>query len=188
MNSALLVVDPQVDFCEGGSLPVTGGKAACAEIYQLIRGNWLTGEWDTVLATKDSHVDPGDHFSVSPDYKDSWPHHCVKGTPGHEFAPPLTDDLFDGIFYKGEDTAAYSGFEGWSESKEYSLAEWLDSHGIKELTIVGIATDYCIRATVLDALKYGFKATVLTDAIAAVTPETGYAALEEMEANGAIIF
>src|SRR5690606_18465403 len=104
----LVVVDVQNDFCEGGSLAVSGGAAVAEAVADLISA----GGYDLVAATRDHHIDPGSHFSDKPDYIDAWPPHCVVGTPGVELHPPLPDDLFAAIFDKGEYEAAYSGFGG----------------------------------------------------------------------------
>ena len=116
MKRALIVVDVQNDFCEGGSLPVTGGARVASDIAELLH-HWTKRDPDApdyahVVATKDHHVDPGDHWSEDPDYADSWPVHCQVGTDGEAFHPNLDPQPFDAIFLKGEHQAAYSGFEG----------------------------------------------------------------------------
>src|ERR687893_3038537 len=145
MSRALIIVDVQNDFCEGGSLAVDGGAAVAAGIS----GALTNGPWDHVVATKDYHIDPGAHFGNPPDYVDSWPRHCVVGTPGSEFHPDLTTDRVEAIFHKGEHAAAYSGFEGHADDGE-CLADWLRRHGVDRVDVVGIATDHCVRATALD--------------------------------------
>ena len=120
MKSALIVVDVQNDFCEGGSLPVTGGAQVAAGIAALLHGG---SAYDLVVATKDHHVDPGDHWAKKPDYVDTWPVHCRVGTEGEAFHPNLDPQPFDAIFLKGEHAAAYSGFEGVHDGTP--LAEWL---------------------------------------------------------------
>lgn len=165
---ALIVVDVQNDFCEGGSLAVTGGAAVAAAITDL-----LTGEhgYDVVVATRDHHIDPGAHFSATPDFVDSWPVHCVAGTPGADFHPALTWRAFDGVFDKGEYAAAYSGFEGADHAADgVGLADFLRLRGVTEVDVCGIATDYCVNATALDAARFGFDTTVLTHLTAAVAP------------------
>ncbi|WP_229795212.1 isochorismatase family protein, partial [Saccharothrix coeruleofusca] len=124
MTKALIVVDVQNDFCEGGSLAVTGGAAVAAAISSHVRDN----AYDHVVATRDYHVDPGPHFSAEPDYVDSWPVHCVAGTAGASFHPELDVTAVEAVFSKGERAAAYSGFEGASGSGE-PLAEWLRARG-----------------------------------------------------------
>ncbi|KAA1400140.1 isochorismatase family protein [Aeromicrobium ginsengisoli] len=165
MTKALIVVDVQNDFCEGGSLAVAGGAKVAADVAELL----ATRAYATVVATRDHHIDPGSHFSDAPDFVDSWPPHCVVGTPGEELHPPLEPALFDEVFYKGEYAAAYSGFEG-SSADGARLADWLRSAGVDEVDVCGIATDYCVRATALDAAREGFAVRVLEGLTAAVSP------------------
>ena len=179
---ALIVVDVQNDFCEGGSLAVEGGAAVAA----AISGHLRTATYDHVVATRDHHVDPGDHFSDTPDFVDSWPPHCRAATPGASFHPELDVAPIEAVFSKGEYAAAYSGFEG-TEPGGSSLADWLRGRGIDTVDVVGIATDHCVRATALDAARAGFTTTVLLDLCAGVTPETTERALEEMRAAGVTI-
>ena len=172
---ALVIVDVQLDFCEGGSLAVAGGAAVAAGI------NAVSGGYDVVVATRDYHIDPGPHFSDQPDFVDSWPVHCVVGTAGAAFHPALDVAPIQAVFAKGEYVAAYSGFEG-VEPGGAGLADWLRARGVTELDVVGIATDHCVRATALDAARAGFATTVLVDLTAAVTPRTTAAALDELRA------
>ena len=178
---ALIVVDVQNDFCEGGSLAVTGGAAVAASIKELLAGDH---GYDLVVATRDHHVDPGPHFSDTLDYVDSWPPHCVAGTPGAELHPNLGSPAFAGVFDKGEFEAAYSGFEGRDSTLDVGLAEFLRSHAVTSVDVVGIATDHCVRATAADALAAGFDTTVLLDLTAAVTPASVPALVEEWEDAG----
>src|SRR3954463_7857535 len=157
MKSALIVVDVQNDFCEGGSLPVTGGAQVAADIAELLRAG---SAYDHVVATKDHHVDPGAHWAREPDFVHSWPVHCRVGTDGEAFHPNLDPQPFDAIFLKGEHEAAYSGFQGRTTSG-VGLAEWLRGHGVTSVDICGIATDYCVRSTALDALAAGFPTRLL---------------------------
>ena len=176
MTRALIIVDVQNDFCEGGSLPVTGGAAVAAGVSLVLeRGG---DRWDHVVATKDWHIDPGNHFSDHPDYLDTWPAHCVVGSGGADFHPALVTDRVEEVFHKGEHKAAYSGFEGHSESGE-TLADWLRSRSVTEVELVGIATDHCVRATALDARREGFDTTVLLNLTAGVAQGTTDAALAE---------
>ena len=165
-STALIVVDVQNDFCEGGSLAVAGGAQVAADVAELV----ASGRYGTVVATRDHHIDPGSHFSDEPDFVDSWPPHCVVGTPGELLHAPLTDDLFAETFFKGEYEAAYSGFEGKSADGS-TLAGWLREHGISEVDVCGIATDYCVRATALDAAREGFGVRVLDGLTAAVSAD-----------------
>ena len=175
MTKALIVVDVQNDFCEGGSLAVAGGAAVAAAISQHI----ASSSYDHVVATRDYHVDPGSHFSAEPDFIDSWPVHCVAGTPGASFHPELDVSAVEQVFSKGRFAAAYSGFEA-----ENDLAGWLTDKGVTEVDVVGIATDHCVRATALDAQRNGFRTTVLADLTAAVAPTTRDAALDELRGAG----
>ena len=166
-KTALIVVDVQRDFCEGGSLAVAGGAEVAGRIDALLRTDH---PYDHVVATRDHHIDPGMHFSAEPDFVDTWPRHCEVGTSGVEFHDRLTFRDFDAVFDKGEYAAAYSGFEG-TASDGTSLADWLTAHGVDRIDVCGIATDYCVRATALDAARTGFSTTVLLDLTAAVAPD-----------------
>ena len=176
MSRALIIVDVQNDFCEGGSLPVSGGAAVAAGISLVLTR--APERWDHVVATKDWHIDPGAHFSEHPDYLDTWPPHCVVGSAGADFHPELATDRIEAVFHKGEHRAAYSGFEGHTEQGE-TMAAWLRERGVTEVELVGIATDHCVRATALDAKAAGFATTVLLDLTAGVAEGTTAAALEE---------
>jgi nicotinamidase/pyrazinamidase len=179
MSRALIIVDVQNDFCEGGSLAVDGGAAVAA----AISGALTNGPWDHVVATKDYHIDPGAHFGNPPDYVDSWPRHCVVGTPGTDFHPALATGRIEAVFHKGEHAAAYSGFEG-HDADGTGLADWLRARDVTEVDVVGIATDHCVRATAVDAAREGFTTTVLVDLTAGAAPATTEAALREMRAAG----
>jgi nicotinamidase/pyrazinamidase len=177
---ALIIVDVQLDFCEGGSLAVAGGASVAERI------NAVTGRYDQVVATRDYHVDPGDHFSATPDYVRSWPVHCVAGTAGAAFHPALDVAPIGAVFAKGEYAAAYSGFEG-AEPGGAGLADWLRARQVTEVDVVGIATDYCVRATALDAARAGFATAVLIGLTAGVAPSSTAAALDEMRAAGVTV-
>jgi nicotinamidase/pyrazinamidase len=179
MANVLIVVDVQNDFCEGGSLPVTGGAAVAAEVSRHI----ADGSYDHVVATRDYHQDPGEHFSASPDFVRTWPVHCVAGTPGASFHPELDVAGVQAVFSKGAHAAAYSGFEGTGPNGR-SLADWLRDNGVDRVDVVGIATDHCVRATALDAAKAGFDTTVLLDLTAGVAAETTDRALTELRSAG----
>ncbi|MER7846755.1 isochorismatase family protein [Kitasatospora sp. NPDC096077] len=185
MHRALIVVDVQNDFCEGGSLAVAGGAEVAAAITDLI--SEASPGYHHILATRDHHIDPGDHFSAEPDYVSSWPVHCVAGTEGvgfhPNFAPAVISGAVEAVFDKGAYSAAYSGFEGLDEN-DRGLVEWLRERQVDEVDVVGIATDHCVRATALDAARAGFTTRVLLDLTAGVAPATTTAALEELRAAG----
>ncbi|MEU6844814.1 isochorismatase family protein [Streptomyces sp. NPDC046716] len=186
MRRALIVVDVQNDFCEGGSLAVAGGADVAAAITDLI-GQAGGGGYQHVVATRDHHIAPGNHFADNPDYEHSWPKHCVAGTEGvgfhPNFAPVIASGAIDAVFSKGAYAAAYSGFEGADENG-VPLADWLRRREITEVDVVGIATDHCVRATALDAAREGFRTQVLLDLTAGVAAATTEAALAEMKDAG----
>ncbi|MFF8912159.1 isochorismatase family protein [Streptomyces sp. NPDC015032] len=185
MHRALIVVDVQNDFCEGGSLAVAGGADVAAAITDLI-GEAQAG-YRHVVATRDHHIDPGNHFSAQPDFEHSWPPHCVAGTEGvgfhPNFAPAVASGAIDAVFDKGAYAAAYSGFEGLDENG-VGPADWLRDRGVTEVDVVGIATDHCVRATALDAVRAGFTTHVLLDLTAGVAEATTDRALEELRRAG----
>ncbi|MBB6420924.1 nicotinamidase [Streptomyces massasporeus] len=186
MRRALIVVDVQNDFCEGGSLAVSGGADVAAAVTELI-GQAAGSGYQHVVATRDHHIAPGGHFSTNPDYARSWPAHCVAGTEGvgfhPNFAPAVASGSVDAVFDKGAYSAAYSGFEGADENGT-PLADWLRSRDVTEVDVVGIATDHCVRATALDAAREGFRTHVLLDLTAGVAQESTERALEELRAAG----
>lgn len=186
---ALIIVDVQNDFCEGGSLAVAGGATAAAKIAEYV-GTHRDG-YAAVVATADWHEDPGAHFATAPaepDYVDTWPAHCVADTPGAEFHPAVAPTVAeaDAVFRKGRRSAAYSGFEGTTTEagREVGLGEWLADCGVTEVDVVGIATDHCVRATALDATRAGLRTRVLLDLTAAVAPETLATALAQLRESG----
>ncbi len=177
---ALIIVDVQNDFCEGGARAVAGGPAGA----RAVSGRLAAGhDYACVVATKDFHVDPGAHFSDHPDYAASWPPHCVAGTPGADFHPDLDTGAVQAVFAKGAHAAAYSGFEGADETGT-PLADWLRARGVDEVDVVGIATDYCVHATAADAARAGFATRVLLDLTAGVAPESTAKAIEDLRAAG----
>lgn len=176
---ALLIVDVQNDFCEGGSLAVTGATAVVGGINELLAGEH---GYEHVVATKDYHVDPGSHFADHPDFVSTWPRHCVAHSSGADFHPELNTAAVEAVFHKGAYAAAYSGFEG--RLNGVSLADWLRARGVTEVDIVGIATDHCVRATAEDAVRAGLCTRVLVHLTAGVAPESTAAALDEMRRAG----
>ncbi|SFO61546.1 isochorismatase family protein [Amycolatopsis rubida] len=179
MGTALIVVDVQNDFCEGGSLGLPGGAAAAAAISQRM----TEGGYTHIVATRDHHIDPGDHFSDTPDFNTSWPPHCVAGTAGASFHSALDVVPVEAVFSKGEYTAAYSGFEGKSGDGK-TLEEWLRAHEVTDVDVVGIATDFCVRATALDAAGAGFTVRVLLDLTVGGSQPTVDATLKDFDEAG----
>lgn len=179
---ALVIVDVQNDFCEGGSLAVAGGAAVARAISEYLDRPDGT-RYDHVVASQDFHVDPGEHFSAQPDFYRSWPAHCVAETAGAHFHPDLDTSRIEEIFRKGQHAAAYSGFEGVSAAGT-SLGSWLTERGVTDVDIVGIATDYCVYATAADASRAGFGTSVLLGLTAGVDPHTTEAALDKLRAVG----
>jgi nicotinamidase/pyrazinamidase len=224
MSRALIIVDVQNDFCEGGALAVPGGASLAGEISEYVDAHH--GQFDHVVATQDWHIDPGEHFSEEPDLVDSWPRHCVAGTRGAELHPDLDPEHIQAYFRKGQFAAAYSGFEGLlapeddvptgdrrpgampvtgagdtgdsgdSEDAVGSFAsdfavsddaigldDWLQSHDVEDIVVVGIATDYCVKATALDAVQAGYSVTVLRGLTVGIAEDLDDA-VAEMELGG----
>lgn len=181
MGRALIIVDVQNDFCEGGALPVSGGAEIAAAISSYVGVH--RGEYAHVVATRDFHLEPGAHFSDDPDFEHTWPPHCVIGTPGADFHPNLDLAPIEAVFSKGERAAAYSGFEGAADDGT-SLGEWLRKREVDGVDVVGIATDHCVRATALDAVGAGLGTRVLLDKTAGVAVPTTTQALAELRAAG----
>jgi nicotinamidase/pyrazinamidase len=175
-----VIVDVQLDFCEGGSLPVPGGAAAAERIAAYLERH--SDRYAIIVATRDWHEDPGLHFSETPDYRTCWPKHCVAGTTGASFHPALDVRTVNAVVSKGRSSAAYSGFQG--DLEEELLDSILETAGIRGVDICGLATDYCVRATALDAVRRGFEVRVLVDLCAGVSPETSDAAVAEMARAG----
>ncbi|NUT52919.1 MAG: isochorismatase family protein [Saccharothrix sp.] len=182
MSKALIVVDVQNDFCEGGSLPVAGGAAVAAAISAHV----ASSSYDHVVATRDYHYDPGAHFSETPDFVNSWPVHCVAGTAGASFHPEFDVTPVQAVFSKGAHAAAYSGFLGATGSGE-PLVDLLRARGVREVDVVGIATDHCVKATAVDAANAGFTTTVLLDLTAGVARDTVDTALTQLDAVGVAV-
>ncbi|WP_166879717.1 isochorismatase family protein [Salinibacterium sp. ZJ450] len=185
MTRALFIIDVQNDFTEGGALGCDGGNAVAARITE-----WLAEhDYDHVFASRDWHDadnDNGGHFSPKPDFVNSWPPHCVSGTPGAEYHPALTLDKVDVHVQKGQGKPAYSIFDGVTDEGRSVIAT-LDDLDVTDVDVVGIATDHCVRASALDALRAGRSVRVLTRMIAGVAPESSKAALAEMRSAGAQI-
>jgi nicotinamidase/pyrazinamidase len=202
MSRALIIVDVQNDFCEGGSLAVAGGAAVAGAISDYVDAHH--NQFDHIVATQDWHIDPGSHFSDTPDFKDSWPPHCVAGTRGAELHPDLDTEYIQAYFQKGQYAAAYSGFEGLLAPEDavptgerqpgdasrfapdedaIGLDDWLQSHDVEDVVVVGIATDYCVKATSLDAVQAGYSVTVIRSLTAGIAEDLEEA-VAEMELGG----
>ena len=190
MNRALIIVDVQNDFCEGGALAVEGGAAVAWSVTGLVGADRAGGRYRHVVATKDWHVDPGDHFAAegsAPNFVDTWPVHCVASSTGAELHPDL-DVALDEVFLKGRYTASYTGFDGTAAGDEITpLGSWLSEREVEAVDVVGLATDHCVRATALDARRAGFETTVLLEHCAGVAEPTTEAALAEMAAAGVTV-
>ncbi|MGU3292949.1 isochorismatase family protein [Williamsia sp. M5A3_1d] len=187
MVTALLIVDVQNDFTEGGALGVTGGAAVARGVTEYL----VDAEYDVVVASRDWHDadnDNGGHFATTsePDFEITWPVHCVAGTPGAEYHPDLVADAVDVHVRKGQGVPAYSMFEGSTDDGS-ALVNALRALGVTDVDVVGIATDYCVRASAMDALAAGFTVRVLTDLIAGVAPATSADAVAEMADAGITI-
>lgn len=180
---ALIIVDVQNDFCEGGSLEVPGGAAVARAITDYLAD---AGDYQHVVATQDFHIDPGDHFSDRPDYSSSWPPHCLAGSPGADFYPDLDTARIEAVFRKGAYSAGYSGFDGADDSGT-SLADWLQDRGVDEVDVVGLATDQCVRATAHDAVRAGFATRVLLDLTAGVEGESTAQAVDALRTAGVAV-
>ncbi|WP_347107801.1 isochorismatase family protein [Paenarthrobacter sp. S56] len=202
MSKALIIVDVQNDFCEGGSLAVEGGAAVAGAISEYVDANQQ--HFDHVVATQDWHIEPGSHFSDEPDMVDSWPPHCRARTKGAELHEDLDPEYIEAYFRKGQYTAAYSGFEGVLAPEDdvptgdlkagasvpevldedaVGLDDWLQSHDVEEVVVVGIATDYCVRATALDAVQAGYNTTVIAALTAGIADDLE-GVYDELEAAG----
>ncbi|WP_299050015.1 isochorismatase family protein [uncultured Nocardioides sp.] len=188
---ALLVVDVQNDFCEGGSLAVDGGHAVAEAITRHLADH--ADEYVAVVATRDdhdAHGTNGGHFAEpgeAPDFAATWPVHCVAGSDGHDYAPGLDLTRITHHVRKGRGFPAYSGFEGRVDGGEdhgSSLADLLAGLDVDEVDVAGLATDYCVRATVLDARRHGLDVVLLDGLHAGVDPATSRAALDEMATAG----
>ncbi|QHC73108.1 nicotinamidase [Rathayibacter sp. VKM Ac-2805] len=184
MTTALLIVDVQNDFTEGGALAVTGGAAVAQGITAHLAAH--ADRYSAVLASRDWHEgdsDNGGHFAVEPDFVDSWPVHCVAGTDGARFHPALDTARIDVQILKGQGRPSYSAFEGTTEAGE-ELGAVLAERGVTALDVVGLATDHCVRASALDARRAGLEVRVLEDLVAGVSEEASAAALRELTEAG----
>jgi nicotinamidase/pyrazinamidase len=177
---ALIIVDVQNDFCEGGSLAVTSGAEVARGITRYLG---TVDGYQHVVATQDFHIDPGEHFSDHPDYVSSWPPHCVAGSPGADFHPDLDTGRIEAVFKKGAYSAGLSGFEG-VDGTGTPLLDWLRRHSVDAVDMVGIAMDFCVRMTAEDAVRAGFVTRVLLDLTAGIAAASSATAIDEMRAAG----
>lgn len=189
MARALLIVDVQNDFTEGGALAVDGGAAVAAGVSALLADH--AADYDVIIASRDWHdsdSDNGGHFALvgEPDFVTTWPVHCVASTRGADYHPDLTAELVNVHVRKGQGVPAYSVFEGVSEDGD-SMNEVLDSYGVTEVDVVGLATDYCVRASALGALEHGRGVRILTGLVAGVAAESSAAALAELAHAGIVL-
>lgn len=187
MSRALLIVDVQNDFTEGGALAVAGGDAVASAISTHLAAR--AGDYEVIIASRDWHDPDGDnggHFAVEPDYVDTWPVHCVAGSPGAEYDPLLVTDAVTHHVHKGQGAPAYSLFEGATESGE-TVWGLLSAAGVISADVVGLATDHCVRASALDAIAHGIRVRILTDLVAGVAAAPSAAALAELAHAGAVL-
>jgi nicotinamidase/pyrazinamidase len=186
VGRALIVVDVQKDFCPGGSLPVDRGDKIAGDITAYM-DEWHD-QYQNIICTKDWHPDDPyfGHFSSSPDYKDTWPAHCIAGTDGAMFHPNFDTYYVDAIFHKGQNDAAYSGFEGTNVMTGIGLDNYIRLWDITELHIVGLALDYCVKATAIDAAQYGYDTTILVDLTAPVSQDVTLV-MNELDAAGVAV-
>lgn len=185
MTRALFIVDVQNDFTEGGALGVEGGDAVAEAITAYLADH--SDEYALIVASRDWHDAEGDnggHFADEPDFVGTWPVHCVAETPGAEYDPGLSTDAVTHHVKKGQGVPAYSLFEGKTEGGE-SVSDLLTARGVVDVDVVGIATDYCVRASAMDAIEHGCRVRVFTDLVAGVAAETSDAALAELAHAGA---
>lgn len=185
MSKALFIVDVQNDFTEGGALGVQGGDAVARRISEYLVTH--AEEYAVIVASRDWHHAEGDnggHFHPEPDFVDTWPVHCVSGTEGAEYHPELDTSAVTHHVKKGQGAPAYSLFEGTTDEGE-TVARLLEEHGVVDVDIAGIATDYCVRASALDAIEHGRHVRILTDLVAGVAVESSEAALAEVAHAGA---
>lgn len=176
-HRAIVVVDPQPDFFEGGALPIRGATKTAERIAEYLTDHG--GDYSLRVVTQDWHLDPGDHWSDHPDYVTTWPVHCAADTDGARLHAALEHVAWDVVIRKGQHEGAYSGFEGTTEHGS-TLADQLEAAGVESVTVVGFATDHCVKATALDARALGLRVTLALDLCAGVDPETTRDAISQM--------
>lgn len=187
--TALIVVDVQNDFCEGGKLAVAGGNAVAEKIADYVNEN--INNYTAIVCTQDWHQNPGDHFSDDPDFVDTWPEHCVAGTDGAYLHDAVKNLPFDAGFTKGRYEAAYSGFQGektsFADNTAISLENYLRSLGINRIVVVGIAYGHCVKQTALDGASRGFTVDVIKSLTASVNPDRDSVDTLDMELAGIMV-
>ncbi|MCI1219313.1 MAG: isochorismatase family protein [Bifidobacterium sp.] len=197
MSRALIVVDVQPTFCEGGELGVQGGNAVAGRIAAFVSRH--RGDYAYMATTQDWHIEPGAHFSDHPDFVDTWPVHGRASTPNAQLHPDIAALGITHHFKKGQYSAAYSGFEGIEDNTDAipsrnevrireqsgrTLANALKAAGVDQVDVVGIAESHCVKATALDAKRLGYRVTVFSDLTVPVSPESGAAARAQLRAAG----
>lgn len=181
LRRALIVVDVQPTFCEGGELATEGANEIARRVAAYAAAH--RDRYATVLTTQDWHIDPGEHFSDNPDFVDSWPPHGIAGSPNAELHPALAGLDPDVRLKKGQYSHGYSGFDGADEHGR-SLATILAEAGVTGVDVVGLVESHCVKHTALDARRAGLSARVLTDLTIPVSPEQGELAHKELGAAG----
>jgi nicotinamidase/pyrazinamidase len=187
MTRALFIVDVQNDFTERGALGVAGGDEVAARISRFLVDH--ADDYEIIVASRDWHDgdnDNGGHFAAEPDFVDTWPVHCVGGTYGAEYDEGFDTSQVTHHLKKGQGRPAYSLFEGVGDDGT-TAEQLLEQHGILDIDVVGLATDYCVRASALDAISYGRRVRVFTDLVEGVHPESSARALEEIAHAGATL-
>lgn len=180
-NRALVIVDVQPTFCEGGALGVEGGNAVAEKIADFVTDN--ASEYAFIVTTQDWHIKPGKHFSDHPDFVDTWPPHGVAGTPEAELHEAIASLPIDASVKKGQYAAAYSGFEGTDEDGE-TLEQLLREQEIDALDVVGIAESHCVKETAMDGVKLGWPVRVFSDLTVPVSEDLGVEARRDMDEAG----
>ncbi|WP_278235284.1 isochorismatase family protein [Isoptericola sp. AK164] len=178
---ALLVVDVQPTFCEGGELPVEGGHRVAQDVADYVAAH--RERYGLVVTTQDWHIDPGEHFSDDPDFVNSWPVHGVAESPNARLHPALADLDADVAVTKGQYDHGYSGFDG-ADAVGRSLDQVLREADVRAVDVVGLAESHCVKFTALDAERHGFETRVLTDLTAPVSAEQGEQAHRELTRAG----
>ena len=185
MPRALLVIDVQNDFCEGGALAVAGGAAVAGKISKFLEST----RYDLVVASRDWHDADNNnsgHFAdsgVEPNYKTNWPVHCVAETNGAQYHPNLNTEAIGEHIFKGQGQNGYSIYEGITKSGQ-TFDDILNAHQIDEVDVVGIATDHCVLASALDSKSHGLKVRVISSLTAGVSEVTTEAAIDRMIDSG----